>query len=543
MKDKLHFLTLELSKSNLYFIIGAYVTLFLIKDTLRNVDRLNVESNIFTVLITAITSGAVLIWQSEKLHLSMILVTIGCVCVLNISKSDMTAVGFKRGSVTIMSVISIVLEILALNSDYTGSYLLTIFEFALTAITLIIEVDEDLFKIEHSMEPNVNIIQQLYLHEDTRAIFSFLLLNASFMLVQFLYSFRSKSLGLLSDSLHMALDCTSLALGLVAGVLAKKPPSESFPFGLSKIETLAGFANGVLLIGIVAGIVIEAIERIITPVSLEKTGELLIVSFLGFVVNIVGIFAFNHGHDHGHGGHSHAHSHSHSSSESSNENMHGIFLHILADTLGSAGVVVSTLLTSFFHSNIFDPIASLFIAIMIFVSAIPLVRSSARNLLLNLDDKKDEQIRDILSQIVTTPGIVGYSTPRFWNSPDIAISSSFNQGKSHSVDHKHQDEAHSHSHEHTHEHQPTHEHEHTHECEHSHSHELTHELEHSHTESECKGKTFSMVGFIHIQYLNGENSTIIKKRVQKIFENNNINAVIQVENENSSCWCRAASTS
>ena len=58
-------------------------------------------------------------------------------------------------------------------------------------------------------------------HSDTRAIFQLPLLNATFMFVQFLYSFRSKSLGLLSDSLHMALDCMSLVLGLIAGVISK----------------------------------------------------------------------------------------------------------------------------------------------------------------------------------------------------------------------------------------------------------------------------------------------------------------------------------
>lgn len=72
-------------------------------------------------------------------------------------------------------------------------------------------------KITNNSAP---ILKELMGHSDTRAIFNFLLLNATFMFVQFLYSFRSKSLGLLSDSLHMALDCMSLVLGLIAGVIS-----------------------------------------------------------------------------------------------------------------------------------------------------------------------------------------------------------------------------------------------------------------------------------------------------------------------------------
>lgn len=514
LKGKLELLPSTLGTSQFYFIIFAYFILFQIKDSLRDFNQLQHKNDVTIPGVLLLLSGLGIIWNYTAVQLSMILVTLGCGIILNVTKLDLAVIHFKQGAPTVTGIISILLCFLSYNQDYISNKLLFAGEVLLILITGLIPVDHSLFKSSsHSTKSTVNeqqtILTQLLSHKDTRAIFSFLLLNASFMFVQFLYSFRSRSLGLLSDSLHMALDCTSLALGLVAGVLAKRPPSEIYPFGLARIETLAGFANGVLLIGIVAGIFIEGIERIINPVSLEKTGELLIVSFLGLVVNIVGIFAFNHGHEHG--GHSHGHSHSHGDGDvHDNENMKGIFLHILADTLGSAGVVVSTLLTSWFHSNIFDPIASLFIAVMIFVSAIPLIRSSASNLLLSLDDKKDEMMRDILSQISTTPGVASYTTPRFWPSVDVATTSAIEHGHSHSIELEHNHSHHDHTHEHGHD-------------------------DHSEPESDVK---FKLIGYIHVQYIEGENSTIIKKRVQTILENNGVKAWIQVENENSNCWCR-----
>jgi len=532
-RAKLNFFPTSLDESQLYFIIFAYFVLYQIKDSLRDFNQLNQKNDIIVPLGLFTIGGIGILYNHSIVQPSMILVTLGCGIILNVTKLDLNVVHFKQGSPTVTGIISILLCFLSFGGeDYMSNKLLFAGEVVLILCTALIPVDPSLFKSSTSSskssassktpsESDLTILSQLLLHKDTRAIFSFLLLNTSFMFVQFLYSFRSKSLGLLSDSLHMALDCTSLALGLVAGVLAKRPPTETYPFGLARIETLAGFANGVLLIGIVAGIVIEGIERIINPVSLEKTGELLIVSFLGLVVNIVGIFAFNHGHEHG--GHSHGHSHSHShvggdDDVHDNENMKGIFLHILADTLGSAGVVLSTLLTSWFHSNIFDPLASLFIAIMIFFSAVPLIKSSASNLLLSLDDKKDEMMRDILSQVSTTPGVVSYTTPRFWPSVDVATNSSpSDHGHSHSIEIDHH-------------------HDHSHTCEHSHEHSNGHAYGHFEPESQIK---FKLIGYIHVQYIEGENSTIIKKRVQKVFENNGIRAWIQVENESSNCWCRA----
>lgn len=72
-------------------------------------------------------------------------------------------------------------------------------------------------------------------------------LNFAFMLVQAGYGYVTDSLGLLSDSIHMFFDCLALGVGLFAAVASKWPPSERFPYGFGKIESLSGFGNGVFL--------------------------------------------------------------------------------------------------------------------------------------------------------------------------------------------------------------------------------------------------------------------------------------------------------
>lgn len=71
------------------------------------------------------------------------------------------------------------------------------------------------------------------------------------MLVQTFYGIATGSLGLLSDSIHMFFDCLALIVGLSAAVMSKWPPSTRFPYGFGKVDTLAGFANGIFLMYVV----------------------------------------------------------------------------------------------------------------------------------------------------------------------------------------------------------------------------------------------------------------------------------------------------
>ncbi|KAI8879588.1 hypothetical protein K501DRAFT_193166 [Backusella circina FSU 941] len=249
---------------------------------------------------------------------------------------------------------------------------------------------------------------------DSKQIFYFLLLNLSYMFVQLTYGVWTNSLGLISDAIHMFFDCLALGIGLFASVMSKWPSNKKYSYGYNRIETVAAFFNGVFLVLISCSIVIEAIQRLIHPPEMS-TQRLLLVSFVGLVVNLVGIFAFNHGHAHGghghdhhHHGHDHGHGHGHSA------NMQGVFLHIMADTLGSVGVIVSTLLIQWFGWTGFDPIASLFIAVLIVLSVIPLITQSASVLMLQLGDHTVNQVEGTVNEVKQFEGVADVTMARFW---------------------------------------------------------------------------------------------------------------------------------
>jgi len=94
--------------------------------------------------------------------------------------------------------------------------------------------------------------------------------------------------------------------------------------------------------------------------------------------------------------------------------MHGIFLHVLADTLGSVGVIISTLLIRHFNWSGFDPLASILIAILILLSTVPLLKTTATSLLMINSHEQEYALRDVLGDVGVVPGVSGIDNVRIW---------------------------------------------------------------------------------------------------------------------------------
>lgn len=281
-------------------------------------------------------------------------------------------------------------------------------------------------------------IKLIFSDRNSRNLFLFLILNLSFAFVELLYGVWTNSLGLISDSFHMFFDCTGLLAGLVASVISKWKPDDKFSYGYVRAEILAGFVNGLFLLFIAFFICSEAVERFIEPPEV-KHERLFVVSVLGLLVNLVGIYAFQHGHPGGHcshGGHSHSHSHgNHSHSHSNNvgghshhhhhrENeissagnshlMKGVFLHILADTLGSVGVIISAILMYAFGWMRADPICSMFISILIAISVLSLISDSLLILMQRQPKELDEVLPRCYQKVMQLTGVYSIQEPHFW---------------------------------------------------------------------------------------------------------------------------------
>ncbi|XP_063433767.1 proton-coupled zinc antiporter SLC30A5-like [Mytilus trossulus] len=262
-----------------------------------------------------------------------------------------------------------------------------------------------------------NGLKQIYEESDSRRIFYFLCINLCFTFVELVYGVWTNSLGLISDGFHMLFDCSALVMGLYAAIMSRWKATRIFSYGYDRVEVLSGFINGLFLVVIGIFVFTEGLSRLFHPPEIH-TERLFAVSVMGLLVNLIGIVAFRgaHGHSHG-GGHGQSHGgggHGHSHGGGHNTNMEGVFLHILADTLGSVGVIISTVLIENFGWNIADPICSLFIATMILLSVLPLLKETSMILLLRSPSEEDSGINEVLQKVLNIEGILAYREPHFW---------------------------------------------------------------------------------------------------------------------------------
>ncbi len=188
-----------------------------------------------------------------------------------------------------------------------------------------------------------------------------LVITAVFTVVEVIGGLITNSLALLADAGHMLTDSMALALAVFAFAISARPADKKRSFGYHRMQILAAFVNGITLIAIVVWILIEAVQRVLSPP--EVLGEtMLIVASAGLLVNIVS-FTILHGGD------------------QENLNMRGAALHVLSDLLGSVAAIAAALVIVFTGWMPIDPILSVVVAALIFRSALYVVRHSAHILL------------------------------------------------------------------------------------------------------------------------------------------------------------------
>lgn len=147
---------------------------------------------------------------------------------------------------------------------------------------------------------------------------------AVFMVVEVVGGLVTGSLALLSDAGHMLTDVLGLGMALAAIQLASSSQQRrSHTYGLYRLEILAALANAVLLLGVATYVLVEAVGRFGDPPELD-IGPLLVVASLGLVANLVAFALLREG-------------------AKESLNLEGAYLEVLADTVGSIGVIVAAL--------------------------------------------------------------------------------------------------------------------------------------------------------------------------------------------------------
>ncbi len=178
---------------------------------------------------------------------------------------------------------------------------------------------------------------------------------AAFLVVEVTVGLLTGSLALLSDAGHMATDVLGLAMALGAAVLTRRR-SARHTYGLYRAEVLAALANAVLLFGIAVFVLVEGMRRLADPPEVAGLPVLLTAAG-GLAANVVAFLVLR-------------------DAAASSINVRGAYLEVLADTVGSIGVLVGGALILAIGWRWVDPVVAIAIGLFIVPRTIRLARTA-----------------------------------------------------------------------------------------------------------------------------------------------------------------------
>ena len=166
----------------------------------------------------------------------------------------------------------------------------------------------------------------------------------------------ANSTALVADAGHNLSDVLGLVLAGGAMWLARRPAQGQRTYGFGKATVLAALINGIVLMLVSGGIVVEAVQRLMKPETIQP-GIVMITAGIGVVINTATALMFMRG-------------------RKGDVNVRGVFLHMAGDALVSVGVIVSAGLIALTHWTWLDPVTSIAIVLVIVAGTWGLLRES-----------------------------------------------------------------------------------------------------------------------------------------------------------------------
>ena len=222
-----------------------------------------------------------------------------------------------------------------------------------------------------------------------------IVLNMAFVAIEAFYGWRVNSLALLADAGHNLSDVAGLVLAWGGALAVKLRPNARHTYGWKRATILAAFANALLLLVAMGGLAWEAIGRLLSgDVSLQEQGvTIMAVAGIGIVINTATALLFMRGRE-------------------TDLNIRGAFMHMAADALVSAGVVVAGALTLWMGWTWLDPVTSLAIAGVILVGTWGLFKQSLHLLFDGVPDSVDPQA--VHACLAALPGVERVHDLHIW---------------------------------------------------------------------------------------------------------------------------------
>jgi cation diffusion facilitator family transporter len=255
------------------------------------------------------------------------------------------------------------------------------------------------------------------------------------MVMELVAGYWSGSLALVADGWHMGTHALALGGAAMAAHWSRRVRSNArFAFGGWKIEVLAAYSSGLLLLAVGVWVGIDAIATLMTPHPIAYQ-QAIVVAVIGLVVNAVCAWMLERGgrgHGHAHGaatahahdqGHDHAQTHDHDHARAHahkhDHNYRAATVHVLADALTSVLAIVALAAGWAWGWRWLDPTVALAGGALIARWAWGVLRDSARSL---VDAASDTRLRDGVRHAIETDGDARVADLHVWQVGPLAWS-------------------------------------------------------------------------------------------------------------------------
>ncbi|KAG6486602.1 metal tolerance protein C2-like [Zingiber officinale] len=227
-------------------------------------------------------------------------------------------------------------------------------------------------------------------------------LNVTYSTSELLIGIFTGRVGLISDAFHLTFGCGLLTFSLFAMAASRKKPDEIYTYGYKRLEVLAAFTNALFLLFLSFSLAVEALHAFMQDES-EHKHYLIVSAVTNLLVNLIGVWFFR--------------SYARVNivyRNAEDMNYHSVFLHVLADSIRSAGLILASWFLSLGVENA-EVLCLGLVSIAVFMVVMPLFRA-AGSILLQMAPTSvpSSALNKCRRQVTSLEDVSEVSDARFW---------------------------------------------------------------------------------------------------------------------------------
>ncbi|VVA97349.1 unnamed protein product [Arabis nemorensis] len=235
-----------------------------------------------------------------------------------------------------------------------------------------------------------------------KRLFLLISLNVAYSTTELLIGLLTGRVGLVSDAFHLTFGCGLLTFSLFAMATSRKKPDHAYSYGYKRLEVLAAFTNALFLMFMSFSLAVEALHAFIQDES-EHKHYLIVSAVTNLLVNLIGVWFFRH----------YARVNI-AYRKAEDMNYHSVCLHVIADSIRSAGLILASWLLSLGVENA-EVLCLGLVSVTVFMLVMPLFKATGGVLLqMAPPNIPSSALNKCLRQITSREDVMEVLQARFW---------------------------------------------------------------------------------------------------------------------------------